>query len=198
MSSAGDPATNGRQDQIAPAGIDSHASVSAAHAPAKDRAAVTIPLTGMSCAACARTIERTLQALPGVEAAGVNYATERATVRFDPESVGLEALVRAVRDVGYDVLPVGGGGQPGAAAEPDEQALHDAQENAREEEYRQLRRKFVVAIVLSAPIFVISMAHVTFPGINWAQLTWPFRSCSMRVLSSIGGHGRVSSTEAPT
>jgi P-type Cu+ transporter len=65
---------------------------------------ITLPVTGMTCAACARTIERTLQRVPGVERASVNFATSRATVQFDPQRADVPALVKAVRGVGYDVL----------------------------------------------------------------------------------------------
>jgi mercuric transport protein len=65
---------------------------------------VTLSVTGMTCAACARTIERTLQRVPGVEQASVNFATSRASVQFDPQTANVPALVKAVRDVGYDVL----------------------------------------------------------------------------------------------
>jgi len=65
---------------------------------------VSLPVTGMTCAACARTIENTLKDTPGVARAAVNFATGRATVTFDPAAVGLDALVHAVRDVGYDVI----------------------------------------------------------------------------------------------
>ena len=43
--------------------------------------AVSLPVTGMTCAACAANIERALKKLPGIGEAGVNYATNRATVR---------------------------------------------------------------------------------------------------------------------
>ncbi|MBK6316051.1 MAG: YHS domain-containing protein [Blastocatellia bacterium] len=45
---------------------------------------VDLPITGMSCAACARTIEKTLSKAPGVRSANVNFATSRATVEYDP------------------------------------------------------------------------------------------------------------------
>ncbi len=65
---------------------------------------VTLPVTGMTCAACARTIERTLQKVPGVQDASVNLVTNRATVRFDPSRADVSNLKKAVRDVGYGVL----------------------------------------------------------------------------------------------
>jgi len=60
------------------------------------------------------TIERTLNGVDGVEAAAVNYATNRATVKFDPSVLGVADLVAAVRDVGYDVIDGAGIGRPPA------------------------------------------------------------------------------------
>ncbi|MDQ3864197.1 MAG: copper ion binding protein, partial [Actinomycetota bacterium] len=64
---------------------------------------VTLPITGMSCAACARRVEKTLSRTEGVCTAGVNLAVESATVEYDPAGTGLEALILAVKDAGYDV-----------------------------------------------------------------------------------------------
>jgi Cu+-exporting ATPase len=61
---------------------------------------VTLALEGMTCASCAARIERKLNKLEGVEAT-VNYATEQATVRFDPALVALADLVRSVEAIGY-------------------------------------------------------------------------------------------------
>ena len=63
---------------------------------------VDLPITGMTCAACANRIERTLNKTPGVRKAGVNYATARATVEYDPSATGLRQLMDRVKDVGYD------------------------------------------------------------------------------------------------
>jgi Cu+-exporting ATPase len=62
-----------------------------------------IPVLGMSCAACAATIERGLRDVPGVGEANVNFATSRATVLFDPALLDTAALVDTVRRTGYDV-----------------------------------------------------------------------------------------------
>ena len=61
---------------------------------------VDLALEGMTCAACANRIERKLNKLDGVEAS-VNYATEHATVRFDPGRVTVPELVGAVEAAGY-------------------------------------------------------------------------------------------------
>jgi Cu+-exporting ATPase len=117
----------------------------------------------MTCAACARTIERTLQRISGVEHASVNFATSRAVVRFDPDRADVPALVKAVRDVGYDVLGL-------MVTSDDAGALEDLQEQAREREHRVVRRKFMVAASLTVPILAIAMPHLQFPGVNLVQL----------------------------
>jgi Cu+-exporting ATPase len=67
------------------------------------REKLELPVTGMSCAGCAANVERALKKIDGVSDAGVNFATGRATVVFDPRLVGPGDLVKAVRDAGYDV-----------------------------------------------------------------------------------------------
>ncbi len=67
---------------------------------------VQIPISNMSCAVCAQRVEKALGQVAGVEQAAVNFATEKAQVTFDPESVSVASLVDAVRSAGYDVPAV--------------------------------------------------------------------------------------------
>ena len=60
-----------------------------------------IPVTGMSCAACANRVEKALSKTEGVEEANVNFAAEKASVSYDPGSVEAGALIHAVEDAGY-------------------------------------------------------------------------------------------------
>lgn len=64
-------------------------------------ARVVINVGGMTCATCAGKVENALRGLPGVEAADVNLATEKATVVFDPGSTGVEDMVSAIEGLGY-------------------------------------------------------------------------------------------------
>ena len=64
---------------------------------------ITLPISGMHCANCSSTIERNLKKLDGVSAANVNYATEKATVVYDPSVLGEDAIIGKIRDVGYGV-----------------------------------------------------------------------------------------------
>src|SRR2546425_13306978 len=64
---------------------------------------VDLPVSGMTCAACARTIERTLANAPGVSRANVNLATNTATVEYDPAQVQPRDFARAIEELGYGV-----------------------------------------------------------------------------------------------
>jgi Cu+-exporting ATPase len=64
---------------------------------------VTVPVAGMTCAACVTTIEKALRGLPGVCEAAVSLAGGRAAVKLDPEACTLPDIERAIEDVGYEV-----------------------------------------------------------------------------------------------
>jgi Cu+-exporting ATPase len=64
---------------------------------------VVLPVTGMTCANCALTIERSLGKTQGVKEARVNLASEKAVISYDPSLVGGEGLVGSIRGAGYDV-----------------------------------------------------------------------------------------------
>lgn len=64
---------------------------------------VTLPITGMHCTNCSDTVARELGKLEGVAAANVNYATERATVAFDPSVLSESNIIERIQDIGYGV-----------------------------------------------------------------------------------------------
>ncbi len=63
-------------------------------------------LDGMTCASCAMRIEKGLKKLSGITEASVNFATEQATVTYDPAQTGLEQMVEKVETLGYTASPV--------------------------------------------------------------------------------------------
>jgi len=83
--------------------------------PASDKTTkASIPITGMTCTTCALTVEKGLAETPGVEKASVNFASEKASVEYDPGKTNLTKLAHAVSELGYGVAtkksiyPVGG------------------------------------------------------------------------------------------
>jgi Cu+-exporting ATPase len=124
---------------------------------------VDLPLTGMTCAACARRIERRLSKTEGVGSATVNFATARATVEYDPARTSTRELKDAVRDIGYGVIDVAAG---------DAREGVSREEEARREEARDLKRRLVVAVVFSLPVLVIAMSHGRVPFLNVSWINW--------------------------
>src|SRR5262249_14602867 len=119
-------------------------------------ATLDLPVVGMHCAACANRIEKALSETPGVSQAGVNFATARATVQYDPTATSPEALRDAVRGQGDDaVLPAQGARAPAPEADA---ARAEAAEN------RAIRPRFVVAAVLTVPVLILEMGGHIFPA----------------------------------
>ena len=65
--------------------------------------AVTLPVTGMTCANCALNIERNVKKLQGVKEANVNFASEQAAITFDADKLQIQDLVKKIHDTGYGV-----------------------------------------------------------------------------------------------
>ena len=105
----------------------------------------TFPLLGMSCAACAARIDKTLNRQPGVSRATVNYAAATATVEYNPDQCSPESLQQAVRDAGYDLLTT------------QTKEVNDEVEQAYRKKYRALKFRTTWAILLSLPVFVTGM-----------------------------------------
>jgi Cu+-exporting ATPase len=120
-----------------------------------------LPISGMTCANCAHTIERALGRLDGVVAASANFASERASVEYLPGVVSLAAIQQAIRDVGYDVIATGEG-----------QAAEDVERAAREAEIRDQTRKFWVGVAFALPLFLLSMGRDFGLLGMWAQAPW--------------------------
>ena len=79
-------------------------TMSGAKSRAAKQAAITIPISGMSCAACAARVEKGLHSLPGVSSANVNLVTGKGVVDYDPEQVEPRQIIERVVELGYIVL----------------------------------------------------------------------------------------------
>ena len=125
-------------------------------------ARVELAITGMTCANCSATIERTLnKKVPGVVQAAVNFASERASVEYVPQTVSVDDLIAAVAGAGF-----------GAAAPGDSPEAEDAEARARRREIADQTRKFIVGVICSLPLFLLSMGRdFGFTG-PWSQAAW--------------------------
>jgi len=112
---------------------------------------VTVPIIGMSCANCALNIERSLKRLAGVHDARVNFASEGATVTYDPARLKLQDILSGIHDAGYGV----------AAATADLPVVGMTCANCAAAVERALRKK-VPGVVQAAVNFATETAHVEY------------------------------------
>lgn len=128
-----------------------------------------LPVTGMTCANCAANIERALKRKgEGVIEASVNFGSETAMVTYIPTETDPESIVSVIRKAGYDaVIP-----------DLDKENGEDAETAARNAEVLDQTRKFIVGVIFTVPLFLLSMgrdfgffghwAHA--PAMNWIFL----------------------------
>ncbi len=105
---------------------------------------LTLPVSGMSCTACASSVESILKSQNGVDAAFVNYSTSSVKIKFNPIAVSLVDLQLALKPIGYDLV----------TATEDSTIEFDRLEEGR---HQRLKLKLIIAIIFSIPVFVISM-----------------------------------------
>jgi Cu+-exporting ATPase len=114
-----------------------------------------LPIKGMTCANCVNTIERNLRRAPGILAANVNLATERASVEYIPTEITLADIRRLIADLGYEVIEA----RADAPAE-------DAERAAREEEIRRQLRLLFIGLLFTIPTFFLAMGRDVLHNIS--------------------------------
>jgi P-type Cu+ transporter len=129
---------------------------------------LTLTLGGLHCAACVARVERALTAAPGVELALVNLATRQAKVRFDPDLTNLAALTKVVADAGYEV----------------ESATREQRPpRSPEAEVLAFRNRFLVALALSLPVWVLMITPVPAAlGLSHQAMAYILLACATPVM----------------
>jgi Cu+-exporting ATPase len=112
--------------------------------------AVTFPVSGMHCASCVLNVERAVNQTAGVVDTTVNLASEQATVRYLPSLVSADRIKQSVVNAGYGI-PL----QPAAQAQPE--TAEGYMEEERQRYYRDIRNRFLFALVLVLPVFLGGM-----------------------------------------
>jgi Cu+-exporting ATPase len=122
-----------------------------------DDSNITILIGGMTCAACARQLEKEIKKLDGVTSVFVNFATEKATVVYDSAKARFSVMKELIEKAGYKALEVS--------------KIDFANENRthKQKEIRTLWMKFIVSAVFSVPLLYIAMT----PMIKVIQLPFP-------------------------
>ncbi len=143
----------------------------------------TFKLRGMSCAACAQTIETAIRTLPGVDACQVNFGAAQAQVSYDPRLTDPAAIAQAVDQVGYTAQPVQDDDL--LTVDPAEAAAHQAEAQA-------LARKVTVSSLLSLLLLIGSLPMMTGLSLTripaWLEHPWLQLALATPVVFWAGGH----------
>ncbi|GHT01312.1 copper-translocating P-type ATPase [Synergistales bacterium] len=107
----------------------------------------TVAIGGMTCAACARRIERAVGKMAGVAETVVNFATEKLSVEYDEKILALRDIEKKVVDTGYSVI---------------KKSTVDEDKLRKEREIRTLKRKFLVSAIFGAPLLYLAMVSMVW------------------------------------
>ncbi|NJL22751.1 MAG: heavy metal translocating P-type ATPase, partial [Leptolyngbyaceae cyanobacterium SM1_3_5] len=122
----------------------------------------TLKLRGMSCAACASSVEQAIRSTPGVSECSVNFGVEQAIVSYDPKRTDIETIQEAVNAAGYSAQPI------------QEQDLlngeDDDERRSRQIESRQLQRKVWVGGIISTFLVIGSLPMMTGLHLPWIPM----------------------------
>lgn len=118
----------------------------------------TLPVTGMSCASCAVSVESVLRTLPGVLRADVNFASSAVLVEYVPGIVSTSQMKTAVQSAGYDLVA------------GSEESSRETLDKLHRAEYKKLLRNTIGAIILALPVVVIGMFFMDIPYAN--EIMW--------------------------
>ncbi len=163
-------------------------------------AAVDFAVEGMTCASCVRRVERALTRTPGVKAANVNLATERASVTYDPTLASIADLTTAVEHAGYGLEEIAATVAPPDALVAEVNTVQpDALEERRARELLHKRNTLVLGVALTVPVVLLSMFFMNaFPGENylllaltapvWGYVGWDFHRTAWRVVRHFGAN----------
>lgn len=118
---------------------------------------ILLPVLGMTCAACANSVESMIGAQQGVEQAEVNYATQTVKVSYHPDQVQPPAFQKAVQSIGYDLIM-------------DSENGKEKQEEVQQKNYSSLKRRMIASGILALPVVLIGMFFMDIPYANYYML----------------------------
>ncbi|MFA6275642.1 MAG: heavy metal translocating P-type ATPase [Pedobacter sp.] len=118
---------------------------------------LSLPVLGMTCAACANSVESMIGAQQGVEKAEVNYATQTVKVSYHPEQVQPTAFQKAVQSIGYDLIM-------------DTESGKKKQEEVQQKNYSSLKKRMIASGILTLPVVAIGMFFMDIQYANYYML----------------------------
>jgi Cu+-exporting ATPase len=128
------------------------------------RSTISLDITGMHCASCVGNVEEALLKVPGVLAARVNLASEKASVDIDPARASIPEMLKSVEEAGYGASL----SAPRRSRASREESLE--RERRQRAERARLHRDLIIALVFGIPVALISMSMVQFPYVHQVLL----------------------------
>lgn len=116
------------------------------------------PITGMSCASCAISVESMLKSVKGVVNAAVNFADNSAQVEYIPTLVQPSQFKTAIQAIGYDIVV------------EEENPEKDVREEIHRKQFEEYRTKTIWSSVLALPTVIIGMFFMDMPYANWIMM----------------------------
>lgn len=111
-----------------------------------DIVSIALKIEGMTCASCAKAVERAVGKLEGVTEANVNYATEKLSISYEPSQVKISDIKKAIEKAGYKAI--------------EEEATVDTDKERKENEMKLLWKKFVISAIFTVPLLYMAMGHM--------------------------------------
>ncbi len=119
----------------------------------------TFPVTGMTCAACAASVENALNDADGVAKAEVNYANSSVKIEFEKTEVHTQNLKATLNGLGYDMI-----------VEEDEDVAQEEAQKQKDSDLKKLTNHTIGTAVLTVPIMIIGMFFPNLPYANWIMM----------------------------
>jgi len=108
-----------------------------------------LTISGMHCASCAANIENALKQEAGIKSANINFASEKLYLEFDPIEISIARIQKIIEKSGY-----------GAIEEAAEEEMRDHHKEAKIQEVRKLKKRFISALIFSFPIIYMAMGEM--------------------------------------
>ena len=122
---------------------------------------ISAPVSGMTCASCVARVEKSIGKIEGIKQVSVNLATEKATFEIDESRASLSQIEKAIEDAGYKI--------DFSSLRKDENKTTGKDQSATNNEYyKELKKDFLIAVIFTIPIFLISM------GMMWENFNSVF------------------------
>ncbi|MEQ8156732.1 MAG: heavy metal translocating P-type ATPase [Clostridiaceae bacterium] len=115
----------------------------------------SLKIEGMTCAACAKAVERATRKLDGVVESNVNYATEKLNISYEPSKVRVSDIRKAVEKAGYKAVE-------------EESTTVDEDKLRKEKEIKLLWKKFIISLIFTLPLLTIAMSSMLGEKIGYS------------------------------